>query len=315
VARLNDNPYDVLGVPRSASADEIKSAYRKLALQHHPDRNPGNAQAEERFKQVSEAYALLRDPGERERYDRTGHTGAPQDFSNVDWQSVFREADVHVNWDAHAGQPRTGNGVFDMLFGMVSGMMRRSGLLPGEHRRLEVGIPLKLALQGGETSVHITGPSVCSECRGSGVSHSRRCHRCNGSGTMRHGSVVNLTIPPGIGRNTTLRLKGMGGPGNPPGDVFVGINIQLPLHTELKGGNVHTDVHVAPHEAARGITTTVFGREVVIPGGTANGAVLKEHGAGLGGADLVITVRHDFLRGIWRSLRGMFSSSRGVTHG
>lgn len=315
MARFDDNPYDVLGVPRTASADEIKAAYRKLALKHHPDRNPGNAQAEERFKQVSEAYAVLRDPAGRERYDRTGNVGTQTDFSNVDWQSVFREADVHVNWDAHAGAPRTGNGVFDMLFGMVSGMMRRSGMLPGEHRRLEVSIPLKLALQGGQTPVHIKGPSVCTECRGSGVSHSQRCQRCNGSGILRHGGIVELTIPPGIGRNTTMRLRGAGGPGNPPGDVFVGIGIQLPLGTELDGGTVRTDVYVAPFEAARGVATSVFGRQVNIPGGTRDGTVIRERGAGLAGADLLITVRHDLLRGIWRSLRGIFTGSRGVTHG
>lgn len=315
VAQVTDNPYSVLGVPRTASADEVKSAYRKAAMQHHPDRNPGDRQAEERFKQVSEAYAVLRDPEARARLDRHGTAAARPDFNNVDWQSVFREADVHVSWEQHQGMPRTGNGVFDMLFGMVSGMMRRSGLLPGEHREFNSSIPLSLALTGGSTHVHIKGPSVCPECRGSGVHSNARCQRCNGAGVLRNGSVVELMIPEGVSHGRKLRLRGAGGPGNPPGDAIVTLDIQLPANTRLDGNDIHTDVFVAPFEADRGLHTDILGSTVRIPAGTENGGTVRLAGSGLGDGDLIITVRHDMLRGLWRSVRGFFSGNRGVTHG
>lgn len=314
VAQVTDNPYKVLGVDRTATDDEIKSAYRKLAMQHHPDRNPGDARAEDRFKQVSEAYATLRDPTARSRFDRHGTAAARPDFNNVDWQSVFREAEVPMDWDRHQGMPRTGNSVFDMLFGMVSGMMRRSGLLPGEHRELTATIPLRLARTGGSTHVHIKGPSVCPECRGSGYSDRQRCQRCAGSGVLRGGSVVELSIPAGINQGRKLRLRGVGGPGNPPGDALVSLNIQLPADTQLRGNDIHTRVYVAPYESERGVTTEVLGTNVRIPGGTRNGQTVRVAGAGLGG-DLLVTVRHDLLRGLWRSVRGLFSSNKGAAHG
>ncbi len=314
VAQVSDNPYKVLGVERSASEVEIKSAYRKLAMQHHPDRNPGDVQAEERFKQVSEAYAILRDPAARARYDSHGSAAPRPDFNNMDWQSVFREADVHVNWDRHQGMPRTGSSVFDMLFGVVSGMMRRSGLLPGEHRELTAAIPLKLARSGGTTHVHIKGPSVCPECRGSGSVDRSRCQRCAGSGVLRGGSVVELTVPAGVGQGRKLRLRGVGGPGNPPGDALVTLNIQVPSGTTLRGSDIHTDVYVAPFEAGNGLNADVLGQNVRIPAGTRNGQTVRVPGGGLGG-DLIVTVRHDLLRGLWRSVRGMFSGNRGMQHG
>lgn len=314
VARAADNPYELLGVPRTATSDEIRSAYRKQALRYHPDRNPGDPAAEERFKQVSEAYALLRDPESRSRYDRHGTSAQQPDFNNVDWQSVFREADVHVNWDRHQGMPRTGSGVFDMLFGMVSGMMRRSGLLPGEHRELQASIPFTLARDGGETHVHIKGPSMCPDCLGAGVKHGTRCQRCTGTGVLRSGSVVQLKIPAGIGQGKKLRLRGIGGPGNPPGDALVTVDIQLPANTRLQGGDVHTEVYVAPFEASRGVQATVLGRSVNIPAGTDSGSTIRVPGGGLGG-DMIVTVRYDLLRGIWRSLKDLFSGSKGVTHG
>ncbi len=314
MARVADNPYEVLGVPRTATDDEIKSAYRKQALKYHPDRNPGDSAAEERFKNMSEAYAVLRDPESRARFDRHGTTAQQPDFNNVDWQSVFREADVHVNWDRHQGMPRTGSGVFDMLFGMVSGMMRRSGLLPGEHRELSASIPFSLARDGGTTHVHIKGPSVCPDCLGSGVKHGARCERCVGSGVLRSGSVVELKIPAGIGQGRKLRMRGVGGPGNPPGDALVTVDIQLPANTRLHGSDVLTDVFIAPFEAARGVETSVLGRWITIPPGAQSDSTIRVPGAGLKG-DMIVTVRFDLLRGIWRSLKGLFSNSRGVTHG
>ena len=102
------NPYEVLGLSATADAAEIKTAYRRLALQYHPDRNPGDKEAEERFKEISEAYATLRDPETRARFDRFGNT-RPQasrpDFNTVDWQTIFQEADIKIDWSQRGAAP------------------------------------------------------------------------------------------------------------------------------------------------------------------------------------------------------------------
>ncbi|MEX2535865.1 MAG: DnaJ domain-containing protein [Trueperaceae bacterium] len=298
MTRTAINPYQVLGVERSANQEEIKSAYRKLALRYHPDRNPEDPQAEERFKEVSEAYATLRDPEARARFDRFGNSGGRPDFENVDWQTIFREADINVNWDMHRGMPKTGNAVFDVLFGAVTGMMRNSGLLPGEHRELSVDLPVSLARSGGTVRVRVPGPSICLTCRGSGRHQGESCPSCGGRRIQRGGSAIDVQVPREVRTGAKLRLRGLGGPGTPPGDVLVSLTVALPEGVLQRGRDLHTDIHLTPLETARGVTTEVVGMPVKIPAGTKNGATVRVPAGGLGG-DLVITVRED----LWRGLR------------
>lgn len=314
------NPYEVLGVERSASADEIKSAYRKLALKYHPDRNAGDAQAEERFKEISEAYATLRDPASRERFDRYGSTrpeAARPDFTTVDWQTVFQEADIKVNWDPQSGGvPRTGNVMFDMLFGAMTGMMRSSGLLPGEHRTVELDLTIEQARAGGERRVRIAGPSVCAECRGSGVVDMQTCPVCGGQGVLRGGSTVDLRVPAGVRDGVKLRLKGLGGPGRPPGDVLVNVHLRVPSNVRLAGNDVHVEVPVTPLETSRGRTLNILGVNVDVPAGTQDGEQVRVSQAGLGTGDLVVTLSESVWRGLWRNitdgLRALFPASEGA---
>lgn len=308
------NPYEVLGVSKTASGEAIKAAYRKLALQYHPDRNPGDRQAEERFKEISEAYATLRDPVSRERFDRYGSSrpeASRPDFATVDWQTIFREADLNIDWDARGGaaMPRTGHAVFDMLFGYLGGMMRNAGLLPGEDRQLELAVPLAQARAGGERRIQVPGPSVCAECRGRGRrANGQPCPLCSGRGVLRSGAVVDVNVPAGVRDGVKLRLKGLGGPGQPPGDVLMSVRLQVPRQVRLLGNDIYVDLPVTPLEAQRGSSFKVLGESVRLPADSKDGSRLRVAGAGLAGGDMIITVRHRLWQGIWRKIRDQFGA-------
>src|SRR5690606_7747562 len=140
------DPYEVIGVSRGADTAEIKNAFRQRAMQYHPDRNPGDKAAEERFKELSEAYALLRDPESRARYDRYGHavngTTPTHAYTGEQWREMFNEAEIPIDWTRMTSGGSTGNAMFDALFGMVTGMLRGSGLLPGETREVVLDLDL-----------------------------------------------------------------------------------------------------------------------------------------------------------------------------
>ncbi len=307
------NPYEVLGVSREASGDDIRAAYRRLALKYHPDRNPDDPEAEERFKAISEAYATLRDPEARARFDRYGSTrpsAARPDMSTVDWQTIFREADINIDWDARGGAPKTGNAVFDVLFGAVTGMMRQSGLLPGENREVDLEISLYEARNGTQRRVRIPGPSVCAQCRGRGVSADGSvCPVCQGQRVVRSGAYVDVTVPPQVREGVRLRLRGLGGPGQPPGDAFVTVRIDLPSNVEQHGNDLYTDVAITPVEAERGTRLSVLGIDFMAMPGTEDSSQLRIPGGGLAGGDLWVTFRVGVWRGVWRQLRNALSGS------
>lgn len=312
VGSVRQNPYEVLGVGRTASSDEIKAAYRKLALKYHPDRNPGNKAAEEQFKRVSEAYALLRDPEARARYDQHGHAAHhPPDFSTVDWQAVFQEADIPFDFSRRGGIPKTGNIMFDLLFGAVTGIMRSSGLLPGEDREVVLQIPVTLARSGGQQRVRIPGPSVCLSCKGQGTtSNGLLCKPCEGRGVMRSGTSLTVTIPPQVKNGIKLRFKGIGGPGNPPGDVLVTVRVALPLEADLVGNDILLNLPITPLEAARGLRLTVLGLPVTIPPNTQDKTRLRIRGGGLAGGDLIVTLTYNVWQGLWRNVKDWFRNAQ-----
>jgi molecular chaperone DnaJ len=305
VTRPATDPYEVLGVPRSASADEVKRAYREKALQYHPDRNPGDAVASERFRTISEAYATLRDPEARRRFDAYGHVGrspgaATPDFSHVDWRVVFQEAGVPFDWSRGGGIPSTGNVVFDVLFRGMTTMFRQAGLLPGVDRELPLRIDLATARAGGSVRVNVPGPIACSSCGGVGRDAAGACAVCGGAGVLRNGMPVEVRVPPGVRHGTRLRLARLGGPGQPPGDAYVVIAVDLPAGAALRGGDLLTDLFVTPLEAARGAVATVFGVPVQVGAGSVDGEQVRVAGGGIGG-DLVVTLRTDILRGLGRA--------------
>lgn len=310
------DPYEVLGVPRAADADAIKRAYRERALRDHPDRNPGDPGAEERFKSASEAYATLRDPDARRRYDafvaaggiaggRARATAAPRpDFGTVDWRSVFQEADVPLDWGRYAAAgsvPTTGHVVFDVLFRGMTRAFRQAGLLPGEDRAVPLRVDLALARRGGTRRVRIAGPIACPACQANGGPPAGACTDCGGSGVLRHGMDVDVRVPAGVRPGQKLRLQRLGGPGRPPGDAYVELHVALPPGIRRQGRDLLAEVAVTPLEADRGAVLQVAGSRVRILAGARDGQRLRVAGAGLAGGDLVLTLRVDVWRGLARA--------------
>jgi molecular chaperone DnaJ len=268
--------YEVLGVERQANDEDIKRAYRRLAMQYHPDRNVGDAEAEEKFKEASEAYEVLRDPEKRRRYDRYGHAGL--DGMNVphfnDAQSVFD--------------------LFGDLFGDIFGQRGRHGPQAGRDLQAVIEVDLLEAARGSTKTVQLSREEVCSDCSGSGSRPGSRpatCRRCNGHGVVvqsqgffrvqqtcrgcggrglvitdpcagcrGNGRVVSrrsleIAVPPGVDTGTRIRLSregDAGEPGAPAGDLYVLIRVREHAIFQREGPQLHCHVPITFSQAALG---------------------------------------------------------------
>ena len=192
--------YEVIGVDRSASADQIKSAYRKLALKYHPDRNPDNEAAEESFKEAAEAYEVLSDNDKRSRYDRFGHQGVSNDFGagGFQWNNFSHASD----FEDVLGSVFGGGGIFGDLFGSGGRARSRSGPQRGADLQVKLPLALEEIAQGVKKTIRLKRLEACGTCRGSGAAGgnaSKTCPTCRGAGEVRQvsqsffGSVVNVT--------------------------------------------------------------------------------------------------------------------------
>jgi molecular chaperone DnaJ len=210
--------YEVLGVSRTASAEDLKRAYRKLALQFHPDRNPNDPQAESRFKEINEAYEVLSDQSKRQRYDTFGHSaqGMPG-FDGAGFGGI--------------------NDIFDMFFGAAAGGRTRTGPRRGADLRLDLRLTFEEAVFGVERELTIPRAEACSACHGSGAeagTSPQTCPQCRGSGQVRRatqsifGQIVNVASCPrcnGEGKVIERPCKTCGGSGHRPGEKKVRVNI------------------------------------------------------------------------------------------
>lgn len=262
MAAQRRDPYAALGVRRHADADTIRKAYRKLARELHPDVNPGNTQAEDRFKAVSEAYALLSDAEKRRDYD---------EFGDVAFQSGFDATQARRARSAHGGGTRDFG--FGGLDDLVSDLFGRGTGRPGRLRRSGVTLEATLDLDfieaalGGEQRFQISRPTA--------------------SGGRRSESV-SVRIPPGVADGGKIRLRGKGGEGiggGPPGDLIATIHIRPHSHFKREGRDVLLEVPLSIAEATLGAKVevpTLDGRvTVTIPPGTDSGAKLRLKGKGV----------------------------------
>jgi molecular chaperone DnaJ len=304
------NLYDVLGVSKTASQDELKKAYRKLARQYHPDTNQGDAEAEERFKEVQGAYDVLSDPDKRKQYDafgsadgRGGFPGGGGSFDFGDISDLFGGFGDMFN----RGQTRQRAGRGADLQAQVS--LSFDDSLRGVETEIPVEAETACRQCGGSGAQPGTAPIVCPECKGRGVtvesqglfglSHTcPRCHgsgtviekpcpRCQGSGRERRTKRYKVKIPAGVKDGTQIRLKGKGEPGyggGPPGDLIVITRVaDSPLY-KRRGSDLEVEVPVTYADAALGASVDVPTPEgpvsLKVPAGSESGKLLRIRGRG-----------------------------------
>ncbi len=310
--------YEVLGVERGASETDIKSAYRKIAFQHHPDRNPDDKAAEDKFKEASEAYEVLSDPDKRQRYDQFGHAGVgASGFPGVDFRGQG------------FGFSGSINDIFSEIFGDFFGGGRRAhgGVQRGADLRYNHEIDFMEAAFGTEAKIRVPKAVRCKECHGSGAkpgTSPKTCPTCGGSGELRltqgfftvarpcnrcggagqvitdpcrtcggrgkvdSETVLTVKIPPGADTGTRLRLAGEGEPGDhggPAGDLYVVLHVkEHPIFTR-EDTEIMCEVPISFAQAALGATIdvpTLEGKHPLkIPAGTQSGKIIRLKGKGM----------------------------------
>ena len=312
--------YEVLGVPRGASEQEIKSAYRKLALKYHPDRNPESAEeSTEKFKEITEAYSVLADQQKRAAYDRFGHAGVSSSGGFQPDASIFTDfEDIFGDFFG-----------FGDIFG--GGQPRRTRAQRGADLRYDLEISFEEAAFGLETKIKIPRSETCSPCRGTGakkgsapltcstcggrgqVRHqqgfftiSRTCPQCRGTGQMvreycpdcrgegrvRQEKVLALKIPAGVEEGTRLRVSGEGEAGvhgGPTGDLYVVLRVREHPFFERRGNDLYCTMPVSVSQAALGAelkVPTLRGEEKLkLPEGAQPGSVFRLRGKGVPSLD------------------------------
>ena len=307
--------YEVLGVPKQATPEQLKSAYRKLAMQYHPDRNQGDKAAEAAFKEVGEAYSVLSDPEKRQRYDTFGHaaSGMPDfgGFGGFDAGSAFD--------------------LFDMFFGGGRRGGRRAGPQRGADLRMVVDITFEESVFGAQRTIEVPRAGTCTACSGSGAAPGTQpvaCGDCNGTGQVRRAvqsifgqvvtaqacarcrgegrivespcptcrgqgrveetKTVEVSIPAGVDEDVQVRLSGEGeaGPrGGAHGDLFIGFRVAPHPHLVRRGQDLLVELAVSVPQAVLGASITVPTVEgdtiLELPAGTQHGKVIKLAGKGV----------------------------------
>jgi molecular chaperone DnaJ len=344
--------YGALGVAKGASADEIKKAYRKLARQYHPDKNPGDAAAEERFKEVQHAYDVLSDPQKRKQYDQFGSPDGRAGFDprGFNFEGAFNVGDL--------------GDIFGDIFGRARGGRQRAQAERGADLEVEVNLSFEDSLKGIETKIPVdveaacrdcggsgakpgTSPRICPECRGRGVvseaqglfALSQPCPRCRGNGTViedpcpscrgtgreRRTRRYSVKIPAGVKDRTRIRLKGKGEAGSnggPPGDLFVVTRVADSPIYERRGADLVVDVPVSLADAALGteveVPTPDGAVSLKVPAGSEHGKLLRIKGRGApklkgGKGDVLARLRLEVPKKLNKRQRELYEELRKVS--
>lgn len=284
--------YDVLGVPRTAGNDEIRKAYRNLARKHHPDVNPGDKSAEERFKDVNEAYEVLSDPEKRKRYDQLGaNWKAGADFTPPPGTQNGR-AEAEGFGDIFGERGASGfSDFFESMFGRGGGARRRASGVQMAGRDIEAEIPLTLeeVHRGGTRTITLEAGEICPNCNGTGSKDGKVCPTCHGSGVIHRPKSLEVNIPAGVRDGSVIRLAGQGEPGArgaSPGDLYLHVRVEPDrLFEPVDENDVQIELPVAPWEAVLGaqvkVPTLDGAVQMTIPAATQAGARLRLRGQGL----------------------------------
>lgn len=340
--------YEVLGLRRDCDDQELKGSYRKLALKYHPDRNPGDQEAEERFKEAAEAYSILSDPQKRAAYDRYGFQGVQGAAGGVDPNAFVDFSDILGDFFG-----------FGDLFG---GSRRRSRVQRGEDLRYDLEITFEDMMKGLSADLQVprmeacktcggTGADkddglttcpmcrgrgevvyqqsflqirrTCSQCNGRGQIIRRACPTCKGEAQIRTERKLKVNIPAGVDNGTRMRLSGEGQPGahgGPPGDLYVVISVKEHPIFERQGDDLYCTVPINVAQAALGTEVdllTLDGLQVVkIPEGSQGGARVKLRNLGVprlqssGRGDLFVNVNVRIPAKLTRDQRKLFEQLR-----
>ena len=303
--------YEVLGINRNASEDEIKKTYRKLAMEHHPDRNPDNPKSEGRFKEAKEAYEILSDPNKRAAYDQHGHAGVDPSMAGSGSAQGFAD---------------TFGDIFGDIFGGHGG---RSNVYRGADLRYNMEISLEQAARGTETKIRIptmeaceichgsgaksgTSPIICPSCNGHGQVRMQqgffsiqqtcpKCHgsgkfvaspcvKCSGAGRVKQQKTLSVKIPAGVDESDRIRLSGEGEAGvngGPPGDLYVVVNLIPHSVFQRDHNDLHCEMPISFTTAALGVEIeipTIDGyAKIKVPSETQSGKIFRLRGKGIKG--------------------------------
>jgi DnaJ-class molecular chaperone len=296
VATTERDYYTVLGVPRHASPDEIKKAYRRLARQYHPDLHSGprKAQMEERFKELNQAYEVLSEPETRKQYDQYG----------PNWKEAEAFERARQEAAARAGAQRRSGAAFEEaegqdygdIFEMFFGGRARAGAGPGsrgpafqgDDLETTVRLTLREVLHGVTRRIQLSERVPCATCEGTGKQKGRPCPACNGAGGRQETRTLDIKIPAGVQDGTRVRVAGKGAPGirgGRRGDLYLNVQIEASRVFRRDGDDVLVTLPIWPWEAALGAEvlapTLTDPVRVKIPAGSRSGAKLRLRGRGL----------------------------------
>src|SRR5262245_36855187 len=318
--------YKILGVEKSADAKAIKQAYRRLARKHHPDMNPGNKAAAERFKEINEAYEVLSDPEKRQRYDTLGpdwqraaqgFPGGGGDFGGFrvhvdpgadagDFSEFFRAVFGDLGSRMRGGRARPSDGErFQDVFGDQGPFSRPGrGGFRGQDVQTPVEISLEEAAQGTRRTLELELPQPCATCGGSGRQGQGVCPTCQGSGQVERASRVEIKIPAGVRDGSRVRVAGEGAAGaggGAPGDLYLQVRVTPPPLFERREDDLYFDLPLAVWEATLGADVevpTLRGKVTMkIPPETSSGKTFRLPGYGIprlkggGQGDQLVRVR------------------------